>query len=153
MGAFKKMMVAVGLADEQTYQTIEKPAGAPVRGGVTEVPAPRAQVTPLRRHTGRSAVSAEVTEIVTLHPRVYADARAVSDNFRENVSVIMNLSQMTETDARRLIDFASGLSQGLRGRIERISSKVFLLSPEGVHVSGEEAADTGEVDATFFAAQ
>lgn len=147
-GAFKKMMVAVGLADEEHYEVAEKPA--PVRGATVDS-APRAQVTPLRRHTGRSAAAADLSEIVTVHPKVYADARSISDNFRENVPVIMNLSQMTESDARRLIDYASGLAQGLHGHIERVSSKVFLLSPQHVQVSGDEAANTGEVDSTFFA--
>jgi len=147
-GAFKKMMVAVGLADEEQYEVAEKPQA--VRGASVDASAPRAQVTPLRRHTGRSAAVADLSEIVTVHPKVYADARAISDNFRENVPVIMNLSQMTESDARRLIDFASGLAQGLHGRIEKVSSKVFLLSPAHVQVSGDEAANTGEVDSTFF---
>lgn len=147
-GALKKMMVAIGLADEEHYDVPEKPVA--VRGGNAEPAATRATITPLRRHTGRSAAAADLSEIVTVHPKVYADARAVSDNFREGVPVIMNLSQMTESDARRLIDFASGLAQGLYGRIEKVSSKVFLLSPQHVAVSGEEAANTGEVDSTFF---
>mgnify|MGYP000122481827 CR=1 FL=1 len=42
-----------------------------------------------------------------------------------------------DADARRLIDFASGLSLGLYGRIERVTSKVFLLSPENVAISGD----------------
>jgi cell division inhibitor SepF len=58
---------------------------------------------------------------------------------------------MTETDARRLIDFASGLSQGLYGKIERVTSKVFLLSPEHVATSGEQAEADADVDAAFFA--
>ena len=91
-----------------------------------------------------------MNEIVTVHPKQYSDARVIAENFREGVPVIMNLSQMTETDARRLIDFASGLSQGLYGKIERVTSKVFLLSPAHVAVSGEDAANTAEVDSQFF---
>jgi cell division inhibitor SepF len=81
---------------------------------------------------------------------VYADARGIAENFREGVPVIINLGQMTDTDARRLIDFASGLVQGLHGKIERVTSKVFLLSPAHVSVTGDEAANTAEVDTTFF---
>jgi cell division inhibitor SepF len=91
-----------------------------------------------------------MNEIVTVHPKQYSDAKVIAENFREGVPVIMNLSQMTETDARRLIDFASGLSQGLYGKIERVTSKVFLLSPAHVAVSGDAAAETAEVDTTFF---
>lgn len=62
----------------------------------------------------------------------------------------MNLALMDIKDARRLIDFASGLTQGLHGTIERITSRVFLLSPYSILVTGDEAADTAEVDTTFF---
>ena len=48
---------------------------------------------------------------------------------------------------RRLIDFASGLSQGLYGKIERVTNKVFLLSPEHVAVSGEQAEAESDVEA------
>src|SRR6185312_14563120 len=59
--------------------------------------------------------------------------------------------EMNEPDARRLVDFASGLSQGLYGKIERVTSKVFLLSPAHVAVSGEQAEVEPDVDASFFA--
>jgi cell division inhibitor SepF len=78
-----------------------------------------------------------MNEILTVHPRQYKDAQQIAESFREGVPVIINLSQMTEADARRLIDFASGLSQGLYGKIERVTNKVFLLSPAHVAVSGE----------------
>jgi cell division inhibitor SepF len=57
---------------------------------------------------------------------------------------------MSEPEARRLVDFASGLSLGLYGKIERVTSKVFLLSPAHVAVSGEQADVESDVDATFF---
>ena len=41
----------------------------------------------------------------------------------------MNLSDMNDADAKRLVDFAAGLVFGLHGTIERVTSKVFLLSP------------------------
>ena len=49
-----------------------------------------------------------------------------------------------------LIDFACGLSQGLYGKIERVTAKVFLLSPEHVAISGDAAEVEPEVDAAFF---
>ena len=54
-----------------------------------------------------------MNEILTVHPRQYRDAQVIAESFREGVPVIINLSQMSDGDARRLIDFASGLSQGL----------------------------------------
>jgi cell division inhibitor SepF len=143
----KKTMVYLGLADEDKSYDAPAYAAAPQ---VAPVSAGRAQVTPLRRNTAKNQAVSDMNEIVTVHPKQYSDAKVIAENFREGVPVIMNLSQMTETDARRLIDFASGLSQGLFGKIERVTSKVFLLSPAHVAVSGDAAAETAEVDTTFF---
>ena len=73
-----------------------------------------------------------------------------NENFREGVPVIINLSQMSDADARRLIDFASGLSLGLYGRIERVTSKVFLLSPENIAVSGHGGIASADPESAGF---
>ena len=75
--------------------------------------------------------------ITTLHPRSYNDARRIGEEFRENVPVIMNLTEMDDNDAKRIVDFAAGLVFGLRGTIERVTNKVFLLSPANVDVAAE----------------
>ncbi|OCG73153.1 cell division protein SepF [Microbacterium sediminis] len=138
----KKTMVYLGLADEEEYDETEAAQEQPARSAREErrerheeVPAP---VTPIRRPAVvRQPAAAAVTEIVTVHPKQYRDAQTIAEHFRDGVPVIMNLSQMSDADARRLIDFASGLSLGLYGRIERVTSKVFLLSPENIAVSGD----------------
>ncbi|MGN7976028.1 cell division protein SepF [Microbacterium sp. 22195] len=133
----KKTMVYLGLADEE--EVYEEEATQPVARAPREreehAPAP---VTPLRRPTAvHQPAAGAVNEILTVHPKQYRDAQVIAENFREGVPVIINLSQMSDADARRLIDFASGLSLGLYGRIERVTSKVFLLSPENIAVSGQ----------------
>jgi cell division inhibitor SepF len=82
--------------------------------------------------------TADVSRIITVHPRTYNDARVVGEHFRDGVPVIMNLSDMEDVDAKRLVDFAAGLIFGLRGSIERVTSKVFLLSPHDVTVAAED---------------
>ncbi|GAA1771178.1 cell division protein SepF [Agromyces humatus] len=154
----KKTMVYLGLADEEfenENQQASTPAPAPapvVHAAPAPAPKSGAAVTPLRKHQVQpSTPQAEMNEILTVHPRQYRDAQVIAESFREGVPVIINLSQMSDGDARRLIDFASGLSQGLHGRIERVTSKVFLLSPAHVVVSGETGDAEGDVDASFFA--
>ena len=78
--------------------------------------------------------------ITTLHPRTYNEARTIGEQFRSNTPVIMNLSEMDDADAKRLVDFAAGLIFGLRGSIERVTNKVFLLSPRDVEVTAEDKA-------------
>ncbi len=102
-------------------------------------PAPVADLSERRRTTaGPSSVVAELSRITTLHPRTYNEARTVGENFREGTPVIMNLSDMDDTDAKRLVDFAAGLVFATRGTIERITNKVFLLSPPNVSVAAED---------------
>ncbi|MCS6575518.1 cell division protein SepF [Curtobacterium sp. MCBA15_007] len=141
----------------------ETPAAAAAPVAVpAAVPAPTkththqrgAQVTPLRRsHTTAQKATPvqEMNEILTVHPREYKDAQSIAESFRDGIPVIINLSQMTEGDARRMIDFASGLSLGLFGKIERVTNKVFLLSPAHVAVSGEPAEVESDIEANFFA--
>jgi len=144
----KKTMVYLGLAEED-LEYEEHPVAAPAPAH----PAPaatRAPVTPLRKAASvRNATVQEMNEILTVHPRQYRDAQMIAEAFREGIPVIINLSQMSDGDARRLIDFASGLSQGLQGKIERVTSKVFLLSPAHVAISGD-AASAAEADGSYF---
>ena len=153
----RKTMVYLGLADEE----FDYDAGVPSAPAQPLAPAHvqhreaanRAPVTPLRRPTPsrQQHAAPEMNEILTVHPRAYKDAQVIAENFREGIPVIINLSQMSEPEARRLVDFASGLSQGLYGKIERVTSKVFLLSPAHVAVSGDAAEVEADVEASFFA--
>jgi cell division inhibitor SepF len=92
--------------------------------------------------------SADLARITTLHPRTYNEARTIGEHFREGTPVIMNLTEMVDSDAKRLVDFSAGLIFGLRGSIERVTNKVFLLSPANVEVTAEDKARIAERD--FF---
>ncbi|GAA1009374.1 cell division protein SepF [Streptomyces sp. F-3] len=79
--------------------------------------------------------------IGTVTPDSFRDARAIGELFREGVPVIVNLTSMEPADAKRVVDFAAGLVFGLRGSIDRVSTRVFLLSPADTEiVSGAPAA-------------
>jgi cell division inhibitor SepF len=96
----------------------------------------------------RAAVEEETDDrryaITTLHPTTYNEARTIGEHFREGVPVIMNLTEMDESDAKRLVDFAAGLVFGLRGNFERVTNRVFLLSPANVQVTAEDKAKIAE---------
>ena len=80
-----------------------------------------------------SSPTVDSYRITTLHPRNYNDARTVGEYFRDGTPVIMNLTDMEDADAKRLVDFAAGLVFALHGTIERVTAKVFLLSPGQRH--------------------
>ena len=119
-------------ADEVTEQVVDRRDAEPSRSPatVTELETRR----PVKDHPR----VADINRIITVHPRTYNEARTIGENFRDGIPVIMNLTDMEDTDAKRLVDFSAGLIFGLRGSIERITSKVFLLSPHNVTVAAED---------------
>ena len=143
MTALRTAMVYLGLAeDDKRYDEYDEYYDEYDAAGPEVVQEERAaEVTPLRRVPTAPAVrEVEVTQmnrITTIHPSTYNDARAIGESFRGNTPVIMNLSDMDDSDAKRLVDFAAGLVFGLHGSIERVTNKVFLLSPEHIEVDAE----------------
>jgi cell division inhibitor SepF len=152
-GALRKTMVYLGLAEEDgpydgyDYEDYEEPtAGAEGerRAEVAHLP----QRSPVARVV-RDVEVATLNRITTIHPSTYNEAKNIGENFREGTPVIMNLTDMDDADAKRLVDFAAGLVFGLHGAIERVTSKVFLLSPSHVEVSAEEGPATPAAQSLF----
>jgi cell division inhibitor SepF len=119
------------LVQEDERPESQLPAAAGTRTGDWRPAATQVQTTDFAR-------------ITTLHPRTYNEARTIGEHFREGTPVIMNLTEMVDSDAKRLVDFSAGLIFGLRGSIERVTNKVFLLSPANVEVAAEDKARIAE---------
>jgi cell division inhibitor SepF len=152
-GALRKTMVYLGLAEEdERYDGYdgydEEPEVQESRDDRRGERADdrRAQVTPITRDRQVARVVAEpvsdLRRITTIHPRTYNEAKTIGESFREGIPVIMNLTDMDDSDAKRLVDFSAGLVFGLHGSIERVTNKVFLLSPANVEVEGADRAGT-----------
>jgi cell division inhibitor SepF len=85
-------------------------------------------------------------KITTLRPSSYAEARTIGERFRDGSPVIMDLVEMSNADAKRLVDFAAGLAFALHGSFDKVATKVFLLAPADIDVSPEDRkkiAETG----------
>ncbi|HUY51829.1 MAG TPA: cell division protein SepF [Streptosporangiaceae bacterium] len=164
-GAMHKMAVYLGLVEDdpryddgydsyEEYDEYGEPSEQPdadadrplMRAGRAEfIPDPAQPPAP--RGTGPALgpkQSTDLARITTLHPRTYNEARTIGEHFREGTPVIMNLTEMVDSDAKRLVDFAAGLIFGLHGSIERVTNKVFLLSPANVEVTAEDKARIAE---------
>ena len=145
-GALKKTMVYLGFAEDDRYDDYY--GAEAYEEHVEPVAPPRSRVSAEVAHMPRRTLTEVVREeevgtlnrIHTIHPRTYNDARNIGESFREGVPVIMNLSDMSDPDDKRLVDFAAGLVFGLHGAIERVTAKVFLLSPSHVEVATEDAS-------------
>lgn len=80
----------------------------------------------------------ELSRIVTMRPTSYNDAPAVGDAYRSGTPVILNMEDISEADARRLIDFSAGLAMALGGVLEKVSPGAFILAPRSVAVTHAE---------------
>ena len=160
-GALRKTMVYLGLAEEDEHYDGYDDHDADVHETrdqrADERDDRRAQVTPITRDRDRQVARivsdpapGDLSRITTIHPRTYNEAKTIGEAFREGVPVIMNLTDMDDADAKRLVDFSAGLVFGLRGSIERVTSKVFLLSPAHVEVTAETPAKVRGVSANGF---
>jgi cell division inhibitor SepF len=148
-GAMRKMAVYLGLVEDEESDGYDddgydEPAPSVVRR--TDPPAQlrvtRADetATPAGYPPPRRAVADTVDpyRITTLHPRTYNEARTIGEHFREGIPVIMNLTDMDDSDAKRLVDFSAGLVFGMHGSIERVTNKVFLLTPANIEITAAE---------------
>jgi len=104
----------------------------PVVSGPPPVPTTRARLN------DDAAGPLPLSRITAVHPRSYNEARTIGERYREGIPVILNLTELDDAAAKRLVDFAAGLAFALRGSIDKITNRVFLLSPSGVDVSAEE---------------
>ncbi len=124
--------VAVATPTDPSYDDAPVESGAvrvlPQSGGGAATPA-RSIVRPLPSATARP-------HLVT--PTSFNDAQEVGDRFKRRDPVVINLQGLDRDLARRLLDFASGVTYALGGRVERIASHVYLLTPVDVEVSAED---------------
>lgn len=150
MGALKKTMLYLGLSEADAEEQRDYLDDYDAEYPQVEESQAMTPVTPIRSaRTAAASGHGDLRRITTVHPRTYNDAKVIGEAFRAGTPVIMNLTDMTDAEAKRLVDFAAGLVFGLRGAIERVTSRVFLLSPATVEV----ATDAGESEpdpAHFF---
>jgi len=136
-----------GFADGYGSDSAESSQGSRVREprGVRTIR--REQELPSRNVAPSSPTpprNLDFARIESIHPRSYNDARRIGEEYREGIPVIMNLSDLDDSDAKRIIDFAAGLVFGCRGSIERVTNKVFLLSPVNVDVGDQARAQVAQ---------
>ncbi len=160
MSAMRKMAEYLGLVDgseigeEYEYaeevieytsvEAVATPAArpmavAPTAGSYDYTPRPVAPVA-----ASASPALVDMYKISTITPHTYNDARRIGEEFREGIPVILNLSEMNEADARRIVDFSAGLVFGLRGSIESVTKGVYVLSPANVDIASAARAQLRE---------
>lgn len=135
---FRKVLIYLGLAEGEMEEGQEQEELSPrssdrprVRRIFSEegLPPPRSSIQTLR---------SPQTKVHVVEPSSFNDAQIIGDKFKVSIPIILNLQNVEPETAKRILDFASGLTYGLNGGIQRVAEKVFLLTPSNVEVSAEE---------------
>ena len=160
MSAFRRMMTYLGLVDEDEYEEYEyedpqqqaaparqAPPAAAVQQAAPEQMAsgirtiarePDTMVPMMNRSVVRPITPMPAAKVQTVAPTSFQDAQEIGDRYKAGMPVIVNLQAVDRDLMRRIIDFASGLTYGLGGEMEKAADRVFLLTPTNVEVSAEE---------------
>lgn len=159
-GFWKKALIYLGLVEEEDELEPLPPESAPSEQSSYETVRPIRPDLPssstVRRIGGDEPTSAPapaaVAPRVSVHvvePRSFNDAKEIGDRLKVSSPVIMNLQHANPDLAKRLVDFASGLTYMAGGTIKKVGDRIFLLTPPNVEVSADEAREL-MADRGFF---
>lgn len=90
------------------------------------------KITPMRKKTGGSPM-----EVCVIKPVSMEDTREIADTLIAHCTVVLNLEGIDVEVAQRIIDFSSGACYSIGGGLQKISSYIFILTPDNVEVSGD----------------
>jgi len=116
-------------SDKNSFQTkktasASKSAAKPTKSS--------SKITPMRKRTGSSSM-----EVCIIKPSSMEDTREIADTLISHCTVILNLEGIDVDVAQRIIDFSSGSCYSIGGSLQKVSSYIFILTPENVEVSGD----------------
>ncbi|NMN00108.1 cell division protein SepF [Bifidobacterium sp. DSM 109958] len=146
-GFMKNAMSYLGMSDvvdDEDDDIVDSPAAAPnsFDSDHSVTPQPTVSAAPAARETPAAIRQGRINRITTIHPKTYEDAQLVGRAIRDGVPVVLNLTGVAEAVAYRIVDFSAGVVFGVRGSIERVTPRVFLLSPAQVNIKVEEPQAT-----------
>ena len=110
--------------------------------GVIIRPGSEAQGRPL----GAPLASGRGDESEIIVARTFSDAQLLADHIKASRPVVLDLRNAEAAMVRRLVDFASGLTYGLAGKMVKTAQGVILVTPAGVTIGIEERRRLAALD-------
>lgn len=112
----------------------------------TEQPKPRKEpvAAPFSSEKRNKYVNISATtqvQVVLVKPERFEDAPSVADHLNNKRTVVLNLESASKEEARRLVDFLSGVAYANNGQIKRVAAKTFIITPYNVDLMGDVVLD------------
>ena len=80
-------------------------------------------------------------KMILLEPRAYSESQQIADHLKKRNSVVVNLKRVTSDQAKRIIDFLSGVIYAIGGSMQKIGVGIYLVAPKNVNVQGKITDD------------
>ncbi|MBR2460694.1 MAG: cell division protein SepF [Clostridia bacterium] len=119
------------------YDELDESEIAESKAAVTDQP-PRSGQVAVRSNAPLNAYGALRMQV--LRPSEFRDVTKVADCLKAGQAVVLNLEDMEEVEAKRMIDYVAGVLYAVEGKIEQPSQRTFLLTPRGISVASEDVA-------------
>ncbi|WEV58559.1 cell division protein SepF [Bifidobacterium sp. ESL0728] len=160
-GYMKKAMSYLGMSDvvdddDEDMQETEDATSTDFDSDSTVTPitpqtssAAQTQDTPSTSRAAKPFPAGRINRITTIHPKTYDEAQKVGRAIRDGIPVVLNLTGVSEAVAYRIVDFSAGVVFGVRGSLERVTPRVFLLSPAQVNIKVDQSASDESEDGLF----
>ena len=81
-------------------------------------------------------------KMILLEPRAYSESQQIADHLKNRNSVVVNLKRVTSDQAKRIIDFLSGVIYAIGGSMQKIGVGIYLVAPKNVNVQGKITDDS-----------
>ncbi len=76
-------------------------------------------------------------KMILLEPRAYSESQQIADYLKSRNSVVVNLKRVTTDQAKRIIDFLSGVIYAIGGSMQKIGVGIYLCAPKNINVQGK----------------
>jgi len=133
--------------DEEPTDVVELSSVRPLPAKPRPVPAPVTSLEQRRRPAASAARPIAMSEIMHVRPYSFAEAARIGESFKEGIPIILNLTTTDEKQAQKLIDFASGMAFVTDGKLERITPKVFIITPATVRLTEADKTQLATAEA------
>jgi len=86
-------------------------------------------------------------EVKVIKPESYSDGRRIADLLMARKTVIVNFDETNKEIIRKLLDFMAGAAYMIKGELNRVGEKTFIITPPNAKFSSEQIknADRGDI--------
>ncbi len=100
---------------------------------------PKPRFLPTRANTNNNKVVSmrRGMEVSLIKPTSLEDAKEICDYLLAGKAVVLNMEGINTETAQRIIDFTSGATYSMNGNLQKISSYIFIATPQTVELSGD----------------